>query len=95
MFFRSKEGLSFVSKGLAKIYHIVWDKLSRFLIIFKKAKYTAEQFTPEDILAFRQFVINQYKYEDKHKAMYGNLPKTSVPTKQASINTAYVCHGAT
>lgn len=77
-----------VSEGRAKIYRIVWDKLSRFLIIFKKAKYTAEQFTPEDILAFREFVINEYKYVDKHKAIYGNLPKTSVPTKQASINTA-------
>lgn len=77
-----------VSEGRAKIYRIVWDKLSRFLIIFKKAKYTAEQFAPEDILAFREFVINEYKYVDKHKAIYGNLPKTSVPTKQASINTA-------
>lgn len=77
-----------VSEGRAKIYRIVWDKLSRFLIIFKKAKYTAEQFTPEDILAFREFVINEYKYVDKYKAVYGNLPKTSVPTKQASINTA-------
>ena len=77
-----------VSEGRAKIYRIVWDKLSRFLIIFKKAKYTAEQFTPEDILAFREFVINEYKYVDKHKAIYGNLPKTSVPAKQASVNTA-------
>ena len=77
-----------VSEGRVKIYRIVWDKLSRFLIIFKKAKYTAEQFTPEDILAFREFVINEYKYVDKYKAVYGNLPKTSVPTKQASINTA-------
>ncbi len=77
-----------VSEGRAKIYRIVWDKLSRFLIMFKKAKYTAEQFTPEDILAFREFVINEYKYVDKYKAVYGNLPKTSVPTKQASINTA-------
>ncbi len=77
-----------VSEGRAKIYRIVWDKLSRFLIIFKKAKYTAEQFTPDDILAFREFVINEYKYVAKHKAIYYNLPKTSVPTKQASINTA-------
>lgn len=47
-----------VSEGRAKIYKIVWDKLSRYLIIFKKSRYTPEQFTPEDILAFREFVIN-------------------------------------
>ena len=78
MFFRSKEGLSFVSKGLAKIYHIVWDKLSRFLIIFKKAKYTAEQFTPEDILAFREFVINEYKYEDKYEKKINKIEELNV-----------------
>ena len=77
-----------VSEGRAKIYKIVWDKLSRYLIIFKKSRYTPEQFTPEDILAFREFVINEYKYVDKHKAIYGSLLKISIPTKQASINTA-------
>ena len=77
-----------VSEGRAKIYKIVWDKLSRYLIIFKKSRYTPEQFTPEDILAFREFVINEYKYVDKHKAIYGSLQKISIPTKQASINTA-------
>lgn len=77
-----------VSDGRAKIYKIVWDKLSRYLIIFKKSRYTPEQFTPEDILAFREFVINEYKYVDKHKAIYGSLQKISIPTKQASINTA-------
>lgn len=77
-----------VSEGRAKIYRIVWDKLSRYLIIFKKSKYTPDQFTPEDILAFREFVINEYKYVDKHKAIYGDLTKKSIPTKQASINTA-------
>lgn len=29
-----------VSEGRAKIYKIVWDKLSRYLIIFKKSHYT-------------------------------------------------------
>ncbi len=77
-----------VSEGRAKIYKIVWDKLSRYLIIFKKSHYTPDRFTPEDILAFREFVINEYKYVDKHKAIYGSLQKISIPTKQASINTA-------
>ncbi|WP_304408190.1 hypothetical protein [Bacteroides acidifaciens] len=77
-----------VSEGRVKIYKIVWDKLSRYLLIFKKSNYTPEQFSPEEILAFREFVINEYKYVDKHRGIYGNLPKISVPTKQASINTA-------
>lgn len=77
-----------VSEGRAKIYKIVWDKLFRFLTVFKKTHYTVDKFSPEDILAFREFVINEYKYVDKHKAIYGGLPKTSVPVKQASINTA-------
>lgn len=55
-----------VSEGRAKIYRIVWDKLSRYLIIFKKSKYTVSDFTPEDILSFREFVINEYKYVEKY-----------------------------
>ena len=62
-----------VSEGRAKIYKIVWDKLSRYLIVFKKSRYTPEQFSPEDILAFREFVINEYKYVDKHKAIYSEF----------------------
>lgn len=77
-----------VSEGRAKIYQIVWDKLSRFLIIFKKTRYTPDQFTPDDILAFREFVINEYRYVSKHPGIYGALKKVSIPVQQASINTA-------
>lgn len=62
--------------------------LAQRYFVFKKSRYTPEQFTPGDILAFREFVINEYKYVDKHKAIYGSLQKISIPTKQASINTA-------
>lgn len=64
-----------VSEGRAKIYKIVWDKLSRYLIMLKKSRYTLERFTPKDILVFREFVINEYRYVDKHKAIYGSLQK--------------------
>ena len=77
-----------VSEGRARIYRIVWDKLSRFLIIFKKTNYKVEDFSPEDILAFREFIINEYKYVKTHPSVYQGLAKTSIPTAQASINTA-------
>lgn len=77
-----------VSEGRARIYRIVWDKLSRFLIIFKKTDYKVEDFSPEDILAFREFIINEYKYVKTHPSVYQGLAKTSIPTAQASINTA-------
>lgn len=77
-----------VSEGRARIYRIVWDKLSRFLIIFKKTNYKVEDFTPEDILAFREFIINEYKYVKTHPSVYQGLAKNSIPTTQASINTA-------
>ncbi len=77
-----------VSKGSLLNYRVVRDKLSRYLTIFKKSKYRVEDFGPDDILEFYDFIVNEYKYVEKYPSIYGGLATRSIPKKQAHSNTA-------
>ena len=77
-----------VSKGSLLNYRVVRDKLYRYLTIFKKSKYLVEDFGPDDILEFYDFIIHEHKYVAKHPSIYGGLITRSIPKKQAHSNTA-------
>lgn len=77
-----------VSESRLVTYITVRDKLLRFLTIFKKTKYKPEDFKPEDILGFKEFIMNEYKYVDTHPHIYKNLDGRSLPTKPMCQNTA-------
>ncbi|MFG6427043.1 MAG: hypothetical protein K1W14_11660 [Muribaculaceae bacterium] len=52
--------------------------MNAFLTIFKKTKYKPEDFKPEDILGFKEFIMNEYKYVDKYPHIYKNLDRRRV-----------------
>ena len=49
--------------------------MNAFLTIFKKTKYKPEDFKPEDILGFKEFIMNEYKYVDKYVDKYPHIYK--------------------
>ncbi|MCM1138768.1 MAG: hypothetical protein NC453_09395 [Muribaculum sp.] len=77
-----------VSSARLVAYISVKYKLNRYLIINKKTNYKPEDFKPEDILGFREFIINEYKYVEKYPLFYKNVSGRSLPTKQIGQNTA-------
>lgn len=77
-----------LSEGRVRFCEIVHDGLTRFLKISKKPDCTIDEFTPVDILAYRDFIINEYKLVDKYPSIYAGLPGRAVPNKKMSVNTA-------
>lgn len=77
-----------VSKGSLLNYRVVRDKLYRYLTIFKKSRYRVEDFGPDDVLEFYDFIINEHTYVAKYPSIYGGLTTRSIPKKQAHSNTA-------
>ena len=76
-----------VSKSRLVTYNVIKDKLTRFLTIFKKTSYLPKDFKTEDILGFREFIANEYKYVDKYPLIYKNLDGRTLPKKQVNHNT--------
>ena len=77
-----------LSEGRVRFCGIVRDGLKRYLKISKKLNCTIDEFTPLDIIAFRDFIINEYKLVEKYPAIYSGLPGRAVPSKKMSANTA-------
>lgn len=69
-------------------YTTVKDKLRRYLDIFGKSTYTPSEFTANDILKFREFIMNEYLYVDKHPHIYKGLDKRSTPARAMAQNSA-------
>lgn len=80
--------LGTLSKASLLKFRVDRDKLLRYLTIFKKTKYTVEDFTADDIMNLRSFIINEYQYVPKHPEIYKGLNRRAVPTKPATSNTA-------
>lgn len=75
--------------GEARCKHIliVSDKLERFLIINGLTQITPDEFTPEHLMEFRNFIFDEYKFVDKHKKVYKDMKPKSIPTERLSNNT--------
>lgn len=67
--------------------NVVGSKLKRFLIINGLSEITAEEFTADILMQFRNFIYDEYKYVPKHKKLYQGIKKHNLPTARTSSNT--------
>ena len=70
-----------------KQFLVMYRQLVRFLTIKKKKTITPQQFTPKDILDFREFLFDEYQYVDKNPKIYDNLSEANIPRKKRSQTT--------
>ena len=57
-------------EGRQKHYKVSLGELTRFLTIQHRLKVTPSEFDADDLMDFRQFLFDEYKYVDKHKSLY-------------------------
>lgn len=70
-----------------KQFLVLHRQLVRFLTINMKKKITSQQFTPKDILGFREFLFDEYKFVEKYPKIYKGLNTANIPRKRRSQTT--------
>ncbi len=70
-----------------KQFLVLHRQLVRFLSIKRKKMITPEQFSPKDILAFREFLFDEYQYVEKYPQIYKDLSTANIPRKRRSQTT--------
>ena len=72
-----------------KHYKILLQELQRFLTINGKTVITPNDFTANDVMSFRLFLFDEYKYVNakKYQKIYGELSERSKPKEKRSLNT--------
>lgn len=70
-----------------KHYKILSQELQRFLTINGKTAITPNDFTANDVMNFRLFLFDEYKFVAKYKKIYKDLPERSKPKEKRSLNT--------
>lgn len=70
------------------LYKLVAKEVERFLTINGRSAITAAEFTPNDVLAYRQFIIDEYKYVKKWPKLYVNENDRQIPKEPRNQNTA-------
>ncbi len=75
--------------GLARYRHFksLAAKLERYLIINGRLNIKTIDFDQDQILEFRIFCIDEYKYVRKWKSLYKNVSKQNIPTEKRNQNT--------
>lgn len=75
--------------GEARHKHIivVSDKLERFLIINGISGLTAEEFDIDHLMAFREFLFDEYLYVKKYERLYKGVKAQNKPKVRLSMNT--------
>lgn len=82
-----KQGLW--GKSRYSLYKLVAKELERFLTIHGRSTITPADFTPNDVMDFRQFVIEEYKYaaNKKWQKLYKDENERNIPTEKRNQNT--------
>ena len=75
--------------GDARFRHIavVADKLERFLIINGISGITTEEFDADNLMDFRDFIFDEYKYVKHYPKLYENVKDQNKPQSRLSMNT--------
>ena len=69
-------------------YVVLKRQLERFLVIKKKKSIRPHQFTAKDIMAFREFLYDEYTYVDKYPLLYSDtMDERNKPKKRRSDTT--------
>lgn len=66
---------------------VVSDKLERFLKINGISGITAEEFTVDHLIDFREFLFDEYKYVEQYSKLYNKVSKQNRPCARLSMNT--------
>jgi len=66
---------------------VVSDKLERFLLINGVSALTAQEFTEEHLMDFRNFLFNEYKYVTRFPKLYKSVKEQNRPSERLSMNT--------
>ena len=66
---------------------VVSDKLERFLIIKGISAITAEEFTIDHLMEFREFIFNEYTYVKTYPKLYSKVLPQNKPSARLSMNT--------
>ena len=74
-------------EGRQKHYKVSLGELTRFLTIQHRLKVTPSEFDADDLMDFRQFLFDEYKYVDKHKSLYDIVKPRNIPTERRDQNT--------
>ena len=70
------------------LYKLVAKEVERFLTIKGRTSITASEFTENDVMEYRQFIVDEYKYVKKWPRLYKNEPERHIPKKPRNQNTA-------
>ena len=68
-------------------FMVVYGKLERFLKIQRQTKLIVKEFDEKKLMAFREFMFDEYKYVEKHPNLYKNFSPKNLPTSRLSMNT--------
>ncbi len=68
-------------------FMVVYGKLERFLKIQGKTKLTPREFDEKQLMDFRAFLFDEYKYVKTHPPLYSGFSPRNLPTQRLSMNT--------
>ena len=74
-------------EGRQRHYKVSLGELTRFLTIQHRLKVTPSEFDADDLMDFRQFLFDEYKYVDKHKSLYDMVKPRNIPAERRDQNT--------
>ena len=66
---------------------VVADKLDRFLKIQGISRITADEFTIDHLMDFREFIFDEYLYIEKYPKLYEKVSERNKPKARLSMNT--------
>lgn len=77
------------SPGRKKAYWVTYNILHRFLVITGQTAIHIDEVTPDFILGFRDFIINEFEYVDKKEwaHLYKDIPRHHLPGDRRVQNT--------
>lgn len=80
------------SKARKAGYWVTWRILERFLIIHDKTSILFDEVTPDFLIAFHKFIINEYEFAKKKKwaKLYEDISKNNFPDAPRAQNTTAI-----
>lgn len=66
---------------------VIWKALERFFEIFGYTNIRAEEITPELLMEFRNFFVDEYRYVGSYAHLYQGMKTCNIPHKPRGNNT--------
>lgn len=76
-----------VSESRARQYGAVKSLLKRFLIVSNKIDILPCQFSPDDLMLFREYIREEYKYTTTHPELFAGVRTRDVPKVARGANS--------